>query len=537
MTTHHASKPISDQASHLSRQTKSHAMWLFRAPLPVAAGLVCVICGFNLFRLVIAPAPRDPWEATEVLEAWRSLHGMPVYELAPDGHSTHVYGALVPWVQGEIFRWVGPNNVTGRLLSLVSALVVVGLVALTMAGKKSAFSLLLAAAVIFGVNTNRSSQFFAENRPDTTAMLFATGGILMIASGMERRRGWYVALGTACLVTGFFFKQIAFIFAVVPLVALALHRRRPLRSELFLAALPLAVSLGVIFALKIISPTHYYYMITVHRAFGLDLVRAARCLWDLLIDSPLFLVLFGEWMVFDAWSFDREPRVRWLLATLAVTIPFSSVAAGKIGGAPNSLFPAILTMTAFCAFRLPKVIENLKKIDSPRPIRLMQGTFLSLIMLMSTFPHMSRSHGVFVSANPRDREYHEAVTLVGRLPGKVMCPEDPTIPLYAKGYAGQNIFSEYDTHLVNGEWPKVPPATFLTHCRTADYVVDIGEYWQDLLNADLLRSLGFEPAPELAPGLSCYRIWRRTDVGSSSSANRTALNETGQGLSDQNFSR
>ena len=93
---------------------------------------------------------------------------MPVYELKPDGHSTHVYGALVPWVQGEIFRLVGPNNVSGRILSLVSGLAVVALLALTMRGEKTAWYLVVAGALILGSN-NRSEQYFAENRPDMTA--------------------------------------------------------------------------------------------------------------------------------------------------------------------------------------------------------------------------------------------------------------------------------------------------------------------------------------------------------------------------------
>ena len=49
----------------------------------------------------------------------------------------------------------------------------------------------------------------------------------------------------------------------------------------------------------------------------------------------------------------------------------------------------------------------------------------------------------------------------------------------------------------------------LADCRTADYVVDIAGYCQDLVQAKLLRDLGFEPAPEMAPELSCYRICAR----------------------------
>ena len=511
MTTQRALGSVLDQTSRLAQHSASRTPWVCRAPLLVAAGLICLISAFNLARLVSAPAPRDPWEATEVIEAWRSLRGMPVYELKPDGHSTHVYGALVPWVQGEIFRLVGPNNVSGRILSLVSGLAVVALLALTMRGENTAWYLLVAGALILGSN-NRSEQYFAENRPDMTALLFGAAGVLLIGLGQESRRWLLVVIGTACLVTGFFFKQTAFIFGAVPLAALVLRWRRPDRSEMILATLPLVVSVGVILALKIVNPTVYHYMIDVPKAFGLDWLRAVRCFWDLLIDSPLFLVLLVECIVFDTKSIDRDPRLRWLFAVFAVAIPFSAITAGKVGGAPNSLLPALLAMTAFCALRLPRLFRGLSDLQSPFPIRLLQGALLALLMLMSTFPHMTRSRGWIALKNPWDHEYEKVVRLVEKLPGTVICPEDPTIPLYAKGYAGQNIFSEFDTHLVNGEWPAVPPATFVASCRTADYVVDVTEHWEDLLEEDLLESLGFEPAPGVAPDMSCYRIWRRKSL-------------------------
>ena len=238
------------------------------------------------------------------------------------------------------------------------------------------------------------------------------------------------------------------------------------------------------------------------------------------------MVLFAECILFDTASIQRDPRMRWLFAVLVVAIPFRAITAGKVGGAPNSLLPALLAMTAFCALRLPRLFGKLGNLKSPRPVRLLQGSFVALLMLMSTFPHMTRSRGWIALSNPWDHEYKKAVSVVEKLPGTVICPEDPTIPMYAKGFAGQNIFLEYDTHLVNGEWPAVPPATFLGNCRTADYVVDVMEYWQDLLNDDLLDSLGFEPAPELAMDMSCYRVWRRKSPDRATVSSRTALNET-----------
>jgi hypothetical protein len=94
--------------NRIANQRHSYSSWFCRAPLWVAAALICAITGFTLVRLVSANATRHPWEATQVLEGWRSLHGLPVYELSPPGHSTHPYGALLAWAQGELFRRSSP---------------------------------------------------------------------------------------------------------------------------------------------------------------------------------------------------------------------------------------------------------------------------------------------------------------------------------------------------------------------------------------------------------------------------------------------
>ena len=169
-------------------------LWLCRAPLLAAAAAICLLSGFNLFRLMTAAAPRNPWEAIEIVEAWRSLQGMPVYELSRDGHATHMYGALVPWLQGEIFRWIGPNNVSGRALSLVSALLTVTVIALCMKNGRSLWYLVIGWAAILGVN-HRSGHYFAENRPDMPALLFATLAMVLFWCGQERRRGLLFVLG------------------------------------------------------------------------------------------------------------------------------------------------------------------------------------------------------------------------------------------------------------------------------------------------------------------------------------------------------
>ncbi len=503
-------------------RTNGQSVWIGRAPLLVAAAIIALISAYSLNRLVFANSPRNPWESVQVLEGWRSLRGLPVYELVPDGHSTHVYGALAPWVQGHIFRWVGANNVSGRVLSLVSGLLAVTLLAVTMRGKRSAWYLVFAWVVVLSVN-HRSGEYFIENRPDMPALMFATAGMLLIAYGEEKRRVIYVLLGSACLVAGFFFKQTAFIFAAVPIVALILRWRRPTRSELVTASIPMAVALGAILVLRITSPIVYYYMIDMPKAFALDHVRTARCFWNLLIDSPLFLLVLGEWIVTEEGSVRKDPRVFWLVAVLAVTIPFSAVTAGKSGGADNSLLPALLAMMTFCILRLPRLLDRLENPASPVTFRLILGSFVALMMLMTAFSHMTRSYNPIASLPRWDREYWEAVSVARALPGKVICPEDPTIALYANGYAGRNVSMEKDTHLVNGYWSDRPPEVMLAEIRAADHVVDVSHYSD--VNDQLLLELGFEQNRDVPLDPQCYRVWRRKASGVGIGASHTALNE------------
>jgi hypothetical protein len=500
------------------RRSDGLSRWPCRVPLLAAALAIGLITGLNLARLVRTPAPRNPWEATEVLEAWRSLRGMPVYELAPDGHAAHFYGALVPWVQGEIFRWVGPNNSSGRVLTLVSALATVTLLAWSLRGDRSPWYLPVAWAALLGVN-HRSCQYFAENRPDMTALMFAALSLLLIGSGQEARRGRLVALGSAALMVGFFFKQTVFVFAAVPPIVLLLRGRWPDRSELRLALIPPAVAVAVLLGLRVFSPTVYHYMIEVPGAYHRDWAGAVKYAWELLADSSLFLVLLGEWILLDGSALRRDPRVLWLLAVLAVAVPVSVVSYAKVGGAPNSLLPALLAMMAFCILRLPRILGRLEGSALPRHVRWMFGTLLALTLLMTTFPRP----GVLATASPWDGAYAQAIAAAARLPGTVICPEDPTIPLYAKQYAGRGLFAERDARPVDGTWPRALTPPIVAEFRAADYVVDVQDYWDDLVDAPLLRELGFAPMDGDALDPSPYRIWCRAATGAATTAPRTAL--------------
>jgi hypothetical protein len=492
----------------LEEKPGPRALALARRPLLIAAFLICAVGTINLYRLTSASAPRNPWEALEVVEAWRSLQGMPVYELSADGHATHMYGALVPWVQGKIFGLTGPNNVTGRLLSLVSSLLTVTLLAICFKGERSTWALIIAWAALLGVD-HRSGHYFAENRPDMPALCFGTGALILIGIAAEQRRWLLLALGTTCLLVGFFFKQTVAVFSVVPLLALLLRTRRPARIDLLLASIPLGLMVGVILCLKFVNPAIHHYMIAVPGAYSINWPRAAKFLWELLLDSPLFLVVLAELFIFGGRLKRQNPRVRWLLAVLVVAIPFSAVSHAKIGGWPNSLLPALLAMMALCVLRLPHLLQRLdgRVTSSAQPLAL--GTFLAVLLLMTTFPHLTWGNGLIVARSRWDKDYRQTLAIAGRLPGTVVCPEDPTIPFYGNGYVGLNLFSEHDARPDHGGWPQAMPERVLEEMRQADFVVDVEDYWGENVDESLLESLGFQAMEVTSIDPGCYRIWRK----------------------------
>jgi hypothetical protein len=498
------------------------SVWLCRAPLLAAAVFIILISGFNLTRLIYAPAPRNPWEALQIVEGWRSVQRMPVYDLSPAGHATHMYGALAPWVQGELFRWVGPNNISGRVLSLCSSLLLVIVLVVGLVGARPAWYLPVACAAMIGVS-HRCGHYFAENRPDMTALLFATIGIYFLAAGNERRRPAYFILGSACLVVGFFFKQTATPFSIVPLVALCLRGRWPTRWEISLALVPVTIVCGVILGLKYLSPAVHHYMIEVPGAYSINWPRFVKFLADPLLDSPLFVVLLAECVFFDERSFREDPRLLWLMAVLAVTIPLSALARAKAGGAANSLLPMLLPMMAFCAFRLPRLLERLEHRRAPLVPRFLAGSFLAILLFCTIFPHLTVANAIIPPKSRWDPGYWQAVALARELPGKVVSPEDPTIALHAKRYAGHNLTAEKDAQPLNGNWTEAIPDRVVEEIRRADYVFDLTDYWGANIDEALLSDLGFEPATPANLDSGCYKLWRRAPTKRAREAQSAAV--------------
>jgi len=481
---------------------------------PIAAALVWIV-GINLIQVVwhlTRPWPVDPWEAGQTMEAWRSSQGLPVYEDPETGHATHMYGALAPYVVGLTFRITGPNNYAGKLVSLLSGLVLITVLARALTRGQAPWYFLIAVVLFFGTNF-RAINFFVWNRPDLPALLLATVALILFYRGLVTGRRWLYGLGVGLVIAAFFFKQPAVMVAAIPGLALLFPSPVSRRERWLLALIPLAAIACTLLILRHFFPMVYFYMVENPAVHTIFLNKLVRRIWELLLETPLFLLLLAHaLMTGRGWPRTARDPGAWVLAALMVTIPASGVTVAKAGGGDNSLLPALLALMAFCVLRLESFLPRLFDPRLPLLRRFALSTMVAVVMVMSVFPIFVLNARYYPTPELRAGAYLRAIAEVRTLPGKVLCPEDPTIPMMAKGTPGRSIYLEYDS-AIEGDWAAPPPSYVVAHIASADYVVDVHEFSHDLVTAELLRELGFEPAYERR----YYSLWQQKRSSSSSS--------------------
>ena len=345
------------------------------------------------------------------MEAWRSLRGMPVYELPPEGHATHMYGTLVPVGAGPNLPLDGTEQ-RDRAIALVSfhRCCLVTLLAFCFTGEHRSGRVAIAWAALVGVD-HRSGHYFAENRPDMTALFVGGLAVVVLSMGMERKRWPLVILGTACLVVGFFFKQTVSIFSAVPLIALFMrHAAAGSIGGCTRRRFPLVVMASVILGLGFVSPAVHYYMIAVQGAM-LSTGRGPRsscgsscsirhCFWFCWrissflkrgcgVTTRASLAAGGSG---DRHSVQRHlvRQVRRVAQHLAARsfsddglLRAAAAPDGEAGRGPHSIGTHAAGV----------------------------GTFLAVMLLMMTFPHLTYEKGSDRATVVRDKDYREALAL------------------------------------------------------------------------------------------------------------------------------
>src|SRR4051812_21330475 len=71
--------------------------------------------------------PHDPWESIIIADAYRASVGLPVYTNpeTESGHATHIYGPLIIYATGQLFKLTGINRIAAHLVPLAATIWVI----------------------------------------------------------------------------------------------------------------------------------------------------------------------------------------------------------------------------------------------------------------------------------------------------------------------------------------------------------------------------------------------------------------------------
>jgi hypothetical protein len=474
---------------------------------------------FISFRLRL-PYPNVPWEAGIVTDAWRMLHGEAVYAVGTD-HATQMYGPLVTVLLAQAFRFTGPVLYVGRLASAISGIAVVAMLA-RLFGRGGRLTGGVAAALLLAANT-RTGNYFAETRPDLDSLLFATLALIVLYQGLEpvreKPRIALVLTGTALLMIAVLFKQTAVAFMFIPALSLVgQFGMSSFRKQVLATAIPIGGVLVTFGVIRQFAPGLWHFMIEVPVQYHVPPLRVGRMLMELFTSLPLFLLALVHWLFTDVLDTWQLPRVRWLMAALICTVPASIVAFAKDGGSSNSLIPALLSVGAFCAWRAPVVVALLRDATRPLALQLVAGIVFAFMLFAHAYPVPGALSKEALKGGHGVNERALVIAEVRSLPGRVVCPDDPTIPLMAKGYAGRTAVFEADA----AYWAPGRMQAVQKEINSADYVILMrhgllpGGKALVTTNFDwgneehLLRTSGFTKSNFRTTSTPVYELWRRT---------------------------
>jgi 4-amino-4-deoxy-L-arabinose transferase-like glycosyltransferase len=480
----------------------------------VIANIIFICVRLNL------PYPLDPWEAGIVTDAWRMLQGEAIYDLGAN-HATHIYGPLITVILAKAFAFTGPSLQVGRTISAISGLAVVVLLAAVFGGKgRLAFG--VSAALLLAANS-RTGSYFTDTRPDMDSIFCALLALIVLYQGQKAQStGTQVILtlaGSALMAIAVMFKQPAAIFAFVP--ALTMAKRYEGLSylyQLLLAAVPILGVVLTLGAIYLFFPGVWHFIVLPNTEYRISIFRMARMTVEFLTSVPLFLIALMHWFYTDVGQTWRLRRVRWLLAAMICAIPTSLAALAKEGGAANSLIPALLAVGAFCAWRTPEALTLLRDDRRSLLLRVLVGVLLSVLLFAHAYPVPGALSEEALQGGYGVADRAKVIAEIRLLPGRVICPDDPTIVLAAKNYAGRSAVFEADAV----HWNPSRAQALLNEIDSADYVIKMqhglspdGKVlvapplgWG--MTDDVLQARGFIKTGFQTTFTPVYELWQRS---------------------------
>ncbi len=478
----------------------------------VAVGIVLLLV------TILAAAPRigadfplSPWESLIVVDADRLARGQPVYLDVPSGgRATHMYGPLATWIHVPISYLVGPTLIGARAISAIAVVMTIAILALCIRSRVgSSYAWLMCG--LCAVQAQRCNAIYAEARPDAISLLVALAGLVFTA-----RRNW---LGPLLLVAAVYFKQPAATFVGVP-IAVWMFRRFfdpsyiARKHDLIFALIPIVLLLIALSLTRWLAPSVWFHMVHVPSSWPMrgDLQAMLMRLMagNLLLLVPAVALLVARLISRRRRLGHRVDRpidpltiwlsVAWMLSTLTGLLAWD-----KRGGSINSMWPAFAIGTALAVYIGTRIWDQL-----PDGRRRSIPPAVLLLLLLAVDVLRTPKAAMWIGTARRahgDPAYKLVIDIARDLPGRVICFDDPTIPLRAGRDAGRSLDAELDavaqTHF---------PAPLETEIRQADWIIRVHGAWDAHVDRPMMLSWGFAQEPHEAIRRSRYSLWRRVDA-------------------------
>jgi hypothetical protein len=491
----------------------------FPVQLLVLTSVAIVIASVaSLAIRVTLPYPINVWEAGLVTDAARMAQGLRVYDPAVE-HATTMYSPLTTIVLSEFYKALGFSLQAGRWLNVVAASISLCMILAWFSRPRFA-DISIALAMLLAGHA-RAGNYFAESRPDMTAIALVLTSLLLVYRGLELTRGItqvaWIAAGSLLLAVAVFTKQTALAYAVVPPVAVLLTNRSLRRFTLSL--LPFVPAVVGLIVTREYLPAVWHFMIDVPLQYRVPFANLGVSIVALISAAPLFLLALTHWLLTDAADDMKRPRIRWLMIFIACAFGSGVIAAAKEGGASNSLIPAFLGMGAFCAWRLPVLLGLLERGGIAWAARSVAAATLAFLLLIFATPdfNLFRIQSQFIGLGAGTRPL--VIAEARELSGKVVSPDDPTLALLAKGYAGRSAVFQADAV----RWMPTRIDPLIEEIASADWVILIavppvvtGKATKQVLNRldwwpreEVLNRLGFKLATLKSTSDPFYQLWRK----------------------------
>jgi len=450
--------------------------------------------------------PQDPWESIVIADAYRASVGLPVYTDPQIDHATHIYGPLLTYTIGLIFKLTGVNFIAGHLVPLVAIIWIIAALAAIYFRRLPWVFAIAGVAVLMSFNL-RTNTFFSQIKADMPALGISLLALILIFQAMEKGRWACYPLALVSFCGAYLFKQTAAMFTIVPLLSLLLRQRGSIRAWLAVAGPPAAIA-ALIFAIWVFAPNVHYHMITAVSRWPIQFGRLAVSPLRFVSFSPLPLVALCMMILIRPGISLSDPKLRWLVAACVGSLPGSFLAWSKLGGGLNSFLPALLPLNVISIVGIAAAWETI----CANPIsRVRAHAFAWLMALVMMVGGVVTSQGelqaLFFDGHG-DGHYPQVVERVRQLKGRVICPDDPTIPILALGQTGRSSWAEYDTMASQSV-----PDYFSTEVMGADYVVVVNSYALIVMTPEFLRALNFEPAGWGGADMGMYALWRKSPAG------------------------